>query len=48
MSIASTLICPLDKVYAKIVKKTSVWAFEESFTVSANGAVSYTSPTLVS
>lgn len=48
MSIASTLECPSDKVYAKIVKKTTNWAGEESFTVSANGAVSYTSPSLVS
>ena len=47
MSIASTLICPSDKVYATIIKKTGNWAYEESFTVSANGAVSYTSPTLV-
>ena len=46
MSIASTLDCPSDKVYATIIKKTSVWAREESFTVSANGAVSYTSPGL--
>ena len=47
MSIASTLDCPSDRVYATIIKKTGSWAREESFTVSANGAVSYTSPYLV-
>ena len=46
MSITYSLECPSDKVYATIIKKTGSWASKESFTVSANGAVSYTSPTL--
>ena len=47
VSIALSLDCPSGQTYAKIIKKTGSWAYEESFTVSANGAVSYTSPNLV-
>ena len=48
MSIAFSLECPSGKVYAKIVKKTTQYSSEESFTVSAGGVVEFTSPTLSS
>ena len=39
--------CQSGTVYAKIIKKTGSWAYEESFTISVGSNVAYTSPTLV-
>ena len=47
MAIALSLDCTSGENYVKIIKKTGSWATEESFTITANGVVSYTSPTLV-
>ena len=47
MSIALSIDCENGQVYAKVVKKTTSWAKEESFTLSAGQTVVFTSPLLV-
>ena len=47
MSTALSIECENGQIYAKIIKKTTGWAKEESFTISAGETVAYTSPLLV-
>lgn len=47
MCISLSLDCSSGEVFATIIKKTGSYASEESFTISADTGVVYTSPTLV-
>ena len=47
MSVALTIDCAPGTDYAKIIKKTTSWASEESFSVSSGSTVLFTSPSLV-
>lgn len=44
VSAALALVCPDDKVYAKMIKKTLSWGQEESFKIYAGETVVFTSP----